>query len=65
MLALNVLEAGGSSDRANSRRNSLNEKIANHQQERLCVCHFYTSSLQQHSSRLLAFMFGKADHTNQ
>lgn len=34
VLALNVLEAAASSDRASSRRNSLNDKIANHQQER-------------------------------
>lgn len=34
VLALNVLEAEGSGDRENSRRNSLNNKIANHQQER-------------------------------
>lgn len=36
VLALNVLEAD-SSDMANSKRNALNNKIANHQQERLYV----------------------------
>lgn len=34
VLALNILEAEASSDIANSRRNSLNDKIVNHQQER-------------------------------
>ena len=34
VLALNVLEADGSGDRVNSKRSSLNDKIANHQQER-------------------------------
>ena len=34
VLALNVLEAAASSDIGNSMRNSLNEKILNHQQER-------------------------------
>ena len=34
VLALNVLEAAASGDRANSRRNTLNDKIANHQQEK-------------------------------
>ena len=34
VLALNILEAEASSDKANSRRNTLNEKILNHKQER-------------------------------
>ena len=34
VLALNILEAEASSDIGNSRRNSLNEKILNHQQKR-------------------------------
>lgn len=34
VLALTILEAEGSGDRENSKRNSLNSKILNHQQER-------------------------------
>ena len=34
VLALNVLEAQASDDRLNSERNSLNDKIANHQEAR-------------------------------
>ena len=34
VLALNILEAEASTDTGNARRNSLNSKIANHQQER-------------------------------
>ena len=34
VLALNILEAEASSDIGNSRRNSLNDKIINHQQKR-------------------------------
>ena len=34
VLALNVLEAEGSEDAENSERNSLNNKIDNHQEDR-------------------------------
>ena len=34
VLALNILEAAASNDSANAKRNSLNSKIANHQQKR-------------------------------
>lgn len=47
VLALNVLEAEGSGDREISNRNSLNSKIANHQQERLYVHRCYSSLLRQ------------------
>ncbi|CAD6589919.1 MAG: hypothetical protein ASARMPREDX12_004074 [Alectoria sarmentosa] len=43
VLALNVLEADGSGDRVNSKRNSLNDKIANHQQERYYSFDIYSA----------------------
>ncbi|CAF9936277.1 MAG: hypothetical protein ALECFALPRED_006751 [Alectoria fallacina] len=43
VLALNVLEADGSGDRVNSKRNSLNDKIANHQQERFYSFDIYSA----------------------
>ncbi|KAF6217628.1 hypothetical protein HO133_006730 [Letharia lupina] len=43
VLALNVLEAEGSGDRENSKRNSLNKMIANHHQERCYSFDLYSA----------------------